>query len=87
MERAFQTLQDRLVKALRLARISTIEAANAWLPTYLVKHNARFVRLAADRANAHRAFEGDARDLARICAHHYARVLSKTLTCQFKGLR
>ena len=32
VERAFQTLQDRLVKALRLARISTIETANAWLP-------------------------------------------------------
>ncbi len=32
VERAFRTLQDRLVKALRLARISNIEAANAWLP-------------------------------------------------------
>ena len=85
VERAFQTLQDRLVKALRLARISTIEAANAWLPTYLAKHNARFVRVPADSANAHRAFDGNAQDLARICAHHYARVLSKTLTCQFKG--
>ncbi len=85
VERAFQTLQDRLVKALRLAKISTIEAANAWLPSYLAKHNARFVRLAADDANAHRAFDGDAQTLARICAHHYERVLSKTLTCQFKG--
>lgn len=85
VERAFQTLQDRLVKALRLARISTIEAANAWLPSYLAKHNARFVRLAADDANAHRAYAGDAQALARICAHHYERVLSKTLTCQFKG--
>ena len=85
VERAFQTLQDRLVKALRLAKISTIEAANAWLPSYLAKHNARFVRLAAERANAHRVFDGDAQTLARICAHHYERVLSKTLTCQFKG--
>lgn len=85
VERVFQTLQDRLVKALRLARISTIEAANAWLPGYLAKHNARFVRLAADGTNAHRAYAGQADDLARICAHHYERVLSKTLTCQFKG--
>ena len=44
VERAFQTLQDRLVKALRLARISTIEAANAWLPQYLAQHNARSTR-------------------------------------------
>ena len=85
VERAFQTLQDRLVKALRLARISTIEAANAWLPQYLAQHNARFRRVPADSANAHRAYAGDAQALARICAHHFERKLSKTLTCQFKG--
>ena len=85
VERAFQTLQDRLVKAVRLARISTIEAANAWLPQYLAQHNARFKRVAADAANAHRAYEGDAQELARICAHHYERRLSKALTCQFMG--
>ena len=77
---AFQTLQDRLVKAMRLARISTIEAANAWLPQYLAQHNARFKRVAADAANAHRAYEGNAQELARICAHHYERRLSKALT-------
>lgn len=85
VERAFQTLQDRLVKALRLARISTLEAANAWLPQYLAQHNARFKRVPADAPNAHRTYEGDTRELARICAHHYARKLSKTLTCQFMG--
>ena len=47
VERAFQTLQDRLVKALRLARISTLDAANAWLPQYLAQHNARFGRVPA----------------------------------------
>jgi hypothetical protein len=34
VERAFGTLQDRLVKELRLAAINTIEAANEWLPTF-----------------------------------------------------
>jgi transposase len=89
VERAFQTLQDRLVKALRFARIDTIEAANAWLPQYLAQHNARFKRVPADATNAHRSFTGDTQDhsrkLARICAHHYERRLSKTLTCQFMG--
>ncbi len=85
VERVFQTLQDRLVKALRLAKVSTIEAANAWLPPYLAKHNARFAHPASDNANAHRALEGDAQNLRRICAHHYERVLSKALTCKFKG--
>ena len=85
VERLFQTLQDRLVKALRLAKISTIEAANAWLPQYLQGHNARFARQPADGADAHRPYEGSALELARICAHHHERVLSKTLTCQFRG--
>src|SRR5262245_36342775 len=34
----------RLVKELRLARISTIEAANAWLPGFVEDYNERFGR-------------------------------------------
>ena len=42
-ERAFQTLQDRLPKELRLAGIGTVEAANAFLrEVYLPAHNVRF---------------------------------------------
>ena len=36
VERAFGTLQDRLVKELRLAGISTIAAANMWLPGFII---------------------------------------------------
>jgi hypothetical protein len=39
VERAFGTLQDRLVKELRLAGISTIETANAWLPAFIAFYN------------------------------------------------
>jgi hypothetical protein len=35
VERANQTLQDRLVKEMRLQGISDIETANAWLPTFV----------------------------------------------------
>lgn len=42
VERAHQTLQDRLVKEMRLAGICDNEAANAFLPGFMVKHNARF---------------------------------------------
>lgn len=42
VERAHQTLQDRLVKEMRLAGICDIEAANAFLPGFMAKHNARF---------------------------------------------
>ena len=42
-ERVFQTLQDRLVKELALAQVTTVEAANAFIhEVYLPMHNARF---------------------------------------------
>jgi transposase len=42
-ERMFETLQDRLVKELKLAGITTIEDANAFIrDAYLPEHNARF---------------------------------------------
>ena len=42
-ERAFRTLQDRLPKELRLAGITTIEAANVWLREhYVAEHNQAF---------------------------------------------
>jgi transposase len=43
-ERAFRTLQDRLPKELRLAGITTIEAANAWLrDTFVAEYNRAFM--------------------------------------------
>jgi len=44
IERLWQTLQDRLVSELRLRGITTPEAANAFLPAFLVDHNRRFAR-------------------------------------------
>ena len=42
-ERAFRTLQDRLPKELRLARVTTIEAANVWLREhYITMYNTAF---------------------------------------------
>lgn len=54
IERAFETLQDRLVKELRLARISTLEQANAFLESYLPKHNARFAVRPLKKTNMHK---------------------------------
>src|SRR3954447_8243436 len=44
VERAHKTLQDRLVKELRLAGIGTVEAANAFLPAFVADYNARFAK-------------------------------------------
>lgn len=87
VERLFQTLQDRLVKAMRLAGISDIDAANAWLPGYIAKHHARFATPPADPEDAHRPYEGTAIELARICAIHHTRTLSKDLVISFQRQR
>lgn len=42
IERSFSTLQKRLVVELRLAGVQTIEQANAFLDSYIIKHNAQF---------------------------------------------
>lgn len=42
VERANLTLQDRLVRELRLRGISTVEAANAFAPEFIANYNARF---------------------------------------------
>jgi hypothetical protein len=54
VERAHQTLQDRLVKELRLAGISSVEAGNQFLEGFREHYNARFGRPARDAADVHR---------------------------------
>lgn len=85
VERLFQTLQDRMVKAMRLQGITGIEAANAWLPGYLREHNAQFAVTPASSADAHRPWQATPEQLARICSVHHQRYLSHQLSCQFQG--
>jgi hypothetical protein len=56
VERANGTLQDRLVKELRLARVSGIEAANAWLEQtrFFAELSEKFGVKPMDAADAHR---------------------------------
>lgn len=55
VERLFKTLQDRLVKDLRLARVGSITGANAFLAAgYLDEHNRRFAEEPANKTDAHR---------------------------------
>ena len=55
VERANRTLQDRLVKELRLAGISDMEAANAFLPGFMERYNAKFAKAPRRPDNLHRA--------------------------------
>jgi hypothetical protein len=58
VERLFRTLQDRLVKELRLSKAKTIEQANAVLEKYLVEHNERYVLSPGKKTNMHRSSPG-----------------------------
>jgi transposase len=58
IERLFNTLQDRLVKEMRLEGISTIEEANAFLVSYLPRYNRRFAVAAKKKGNLHRSPQG-----------------------------
>src|SRR5688500_10036658 len=54
VERANQTLQDRLVKEMRLRGIDTIEAANAYAPDFIADFNARFGKQPRNPKDMHR---------------------------------
>ncbi len=52
IERLWATLQDRLTKELRLAGITTLQAANAFLPDFMERYNARFAKAPQDPNSA-----------------------------------
>jgi Integrase core domain. len=82
VERANKTLQDRLVKELRLARISTIEEANAFIKSgYLKKHNTQFAITAVDPTDAHRPLTGQ--NLDAIFCGKEERVLMNDFTIMY----
>jgi len=54
VERLFNTLQDRLVKEMRLRGISSIAEANEFVKEYLQIYNRRFAKKAAEAENLHR---------------------------------
>ena len=77
------TMQDRLVKELRLEGISTIEAANAFMPTYVADYNALFGKVARDSHDAHRPVRPD-EDLDSIFAWREQRKVTSSLTLHYE---
>ncbi len=82
VERAFGTLQDRLVKELRLAGIASIEAANTWLPGFIAGHNDRFGRDPANAKNLHRPLCA-ADDLDETLAWREERTVTQNLALHY----
>jgi len=83
VERAIQTLQDRLPKELRLRNISSWQAGNAYLPEFIADYNRRFAVQPRSNHNAHRSLTRQD-DLDRILTWQETRTLSKNLTLQFR---
>lgn len=86
VERANQTLQDRLVKEMRLHDIDSQEQANAWLPQFIRSLNRRFAVRPGLSSDAHVPYAGTAAALRRILSIHSPRRLSSNLSCQLDGL-
>lgn len=86
VERANQTLQDRLIKEMRLAGINDMERANAWLPRYMDDYNRRFAVIPKDASDAHLVYPGKPEELVRTLSVQVVRTLSQNLTCQYENL-
>ncbi len=84
IERLWNTLQDRLVAELRLAGIVTLVEANAFLPGFTGRFNARFARAAADTTPAWRPVPRGL-DLDRICSLYTAATVLNDNTVRIQG--
>lgn len=86
VERIFHTLQDRLVKELRLADIKMIEEANEFLKTYIPKFNRQFAVLARESADLHRKVNrGLKKKLPQIFSVQTERKIQNDYTVLFKN--
>jgi hypothetical protein len=84
VERANQTLQDRLIKEMRLLGISTYAQANQYLPEFIREYNFRFAVQPGSHLDFHRKLDQEL-DLDFLFAIHDFRVISKTLLIHFGG--
>ena len=83
VERANRTLQDRLVKELRLENVCDMDTGNAFLPGFLKRFNERFALHAAKPENLHRPLHVKANRLNDILCHREQRYVSDQLTMSY----
>ena len=84
VERLFETLQDRLVKALREAGAATCQQANAVLPDFLLSFNTRFQIEAAQPGSAYRQWPAEVRPSDVLC-FKYTRTVANDNIISFDG--
>jgi hypothetical protein len=87
VERANKTLQDRLVKELRLRNISTIEDANKFLDEEFREIlNIKFMVEAKDSKDMHREINYNKQEEFQIFSIQSIRKVSKNLELQYKNI-
>ncbi|WP_406818523.1 ISNCY family transposase [Klebsiella quasipneumoniae] len=82
VERAHLTLQDRLVKELRLRGISSVDVANDFADEFMADYNRRFGKAPRHDFDVHRPLETDD-DLTAFFTWREPRRVSKSLTVQY----
>jgi len=86
VERAFQTLQDRLLKEMRIAGVCSLEDANTFLEDHFIPFwNARFTRPSRSAHDAHRPL--GAFKLESVLCHRHERVVTADYTLSVEGQR
>lgn len=83
VERANRTLQDRLVKELRLAGVSSVEAGKAFLLAFMERFNERFAVRPSRPDDMHRTLNIPASRLADVLCHHEQRYVGAQLTFHY----
>ncbi len=85
VERVNRTLQDRLIKEMRLEGIDNIEQANQFLPVFIERFNPRFAKPARVDVDAHREVLETKVELDLILSQHHQRIISKSLEIRFRN--
>ncbi|MCD7109460.1 ISNCY family transposase [Rhizobium sp. DKSPLA3] len=87
VERMNRTLQDRLVKELRLAGIDSMESGNVFLPDFMEDYNARFAVVPARSDDLHRPMNLAPDRLTEILCKREQRYVGSQLTFSFERKR
>ncbi len=87
VERANRTLQDRLVKELRLAGLADMDAANAFLPAFMERYNAKFAKIPRRPDDLHRPLNTEPDRLADVLCWRDERYVSQQLAFSYDRQR
>lgn len=86
IERMFETLQDRLVKELRLAGATTIDEANKFIEEYIPKFNTKFAVAPQRRKDLHKKLNEHVEvKLSQIFSIQNTRIVNNDYTVMFKN--